>query len=80
VRCDTSSAAACDYGSRAARERLEAMARRLCTELARSRELTYAPNYAACVHDTLEGAWAQASVLRAAKETRTAQRATPESP
>jgi UrcA family protein len=67
-------------GSRAARERLEAMARRLCTELARSRELTFAPNYAACVHDTLEGAWAQASVIRATKETRTAQRAMPESP
>ena len=64
-------------GSRAAHERLEIMARRLCTELARNPELTYQPNYAACVHDTLVGAWAQANLIRAANDKRTAQRATP---
>ena len=65
-------------GSRTAQERLETMARRLCTELARNPELTYEPNYAACVHDTLVGAWAQANVIRAANDKRTAQRATPQ--
>jgi UrcA family protein len=64
-------------GSRAAHERLETMARRLCTELARNHELTYQPNYAACVHDTLAGAWAQANVIRAANDKRTAQRVAP---
>jgi UrcA family protein len=70
-------------GSRVARERLEAMARRLCAELTRSRELAYQPelayqsNFAACVHDTLTGALAQANALRAAKESRFAQRAAP---
>ena len=64
-------------GSRAAHERLESMARRVCTELARNHELTYQPNYAACVHDTLAGAWAQANVIRAANDRRTAQRAAP---
>ena len=67
-------------GSRAAHERLETMARRLCTELARDHELTsrpYRPNYAACVHDTLVGAWAQVNVIRAANDKRTAQRAAP---
>ena len=64
-------------GSRAARERLEAMARRLCAELARSGELSYQPNYAVCVHDTLAGALAQANVLAAAKESRTARRSAP---
>ena len=63
-------------GSRAAHERLETMARRVCTELARNHELTYQPNYPACVHDTLSGAWAQANAIRAANDTRTAQRAT----
>jgi len=64
-------------GSRAAHERLEIMARRVCTELARNQELTYQPNYSACVHNTLAGAWAQANVIRAANDKRTAQRATP---
>jgi UrcA family protein len=64
-------------GSRAARERLETMARRLCAELARSPELSYQPNYGACVHDTLAGALAQANVLAAAKDTRTARRLAP---
>jgi UrcA family protein len=64
-------------GSRAAHERLEGMARRVCTELARTHELTYPPNYAACVQDTIAGAWAQANAIRAANDRRTAQRATP---
>ncbi len=64
-------------GSRAAHERLEAMARRLCAELARSHELLYQPNYDACVHNTLAGALAQANILAAAKETRTARRLAP---
>jgi len=67
-------------GSRAARERLEAMARRLCAELARRSDLSYQPNYGACVHDTLAGALAQANVLAAAKDTRIARRNPPESP
>src|SRR5437660_4454687 len=62
-------------GSRIARERLEAMAGRLCGELARRQDLSYQPNYAACVHDTLAGALAQASVL--ARNTRTARRSAP---
>src|SRR5260370_3862019 len=45
-------------GSRTAHERLETMARRLCAELARSHELSYQPNFGACVHDTLAGALA----------------------
>lgn len=64
-------------GSSAAHERLEATARRLCSELARDHELTYQPDFATCVHDALTGAWAQANVIRAATDTRTAQRAKP---
>ncbi len=64
-------------GSRAAHERLEAMARRLCAELARGHDLSYQPNFAACVHDTLAGALAQANVLAAAKNTRTARGSAP---
>jgi UrcA family protein len=64
-------------GSRAAHERLEAMARRLCGELARGHDLSYQPNFAACIHDTLAGALAQANVLAAAKNTRTARRSAP---
>jgi UrcA family protein len=64
-------------GSLAARERLETAARRLCTELARRRELASTWNYSACVHETLEGAWAQARVIRATNDRRTALRATP---
>jgi len=58
-------------------ERLEAMARRLCGELARRQDLSYQPNYAACVHDTLAGALVQANVLAAAKNARTARRSAP---
>lgn len=64
-------------GSRAARERLEAMARRLCAELARGNDLSYQPDFNVCVHDTLAGAMAQANALTAAKDTRTARRSTP---
>jgi len=60
-------------GSRIARERLEAMARRLCGELARRQDLSYQPNYGACLHDTLAGAVAQADILAAARSTRTAR-------
>jgi UrcA family protein len=64
-------------GSRIARGRLEAMAQRLCGELARRPELSYQPAFAACVHDTLAGALAQADVLAAARNTRTARRSAP---
>lgn len=64
-------------GARSARERLETTARRLCEELARRQDLSYRPNYAACLHDTLRGALAQADALAAAKSPRTARRSTP---
>lgn len=60
-------------GERVAQQRLEAMARRLCGELARRQDLSYQPDRAACVHDTLDSAWAQANVIRAANDRRTAQ-------
>ena len=64
-------------GALAARRRLEAVGRHLCAELARDRELQYQPNYAACVHDTLAGALAQADLLAATKNPRTARRSAP---
>ena len=64
-------------GAGIARQRLEAMARRLCGELARRQDLSYQSNYAACVHDTLAGALAQADAIAAARNTRTAGRSTP---
>jgi len=64
-------------GFRVARERLEAMARRLCAELARGNDLSYQPNWAACVNDTIAGPLAQAKVLAAEKEMRTARRLAP---
>jgi UrcA family protein len=64
-------------GSRTAHERLEAMARRLCADLARSHDLSYQPNFGACVHDTMAGAMAQANAIAAAKDTRTARRSAP---
>ena len=63
-------------GERVAQQRLEAMTRRLCAELARRQDLLYESDHARCVHDTLAGAWAQANVIRAANDRRTAQRAT----
>ena len=64
-------------GAGIARQRLDAMARRLCGELARRQDLAYQPNYAACVHDTLAGALAQADAIAAARNTRTALRSAP---
>jgi UrcA family protein len=64
-------------GARIARERLETTARRLCDELARRQDLSYPSNYAACLHDTLRGALAQADALAAAKNPRTARRDAP---
>jgi UrcA family protein len=62
-------------GANTARQRLEAMARRLCDELARRRDLSNQPNYAACLRDTLSGAMAQADALAASNNTRTARSA-----
>jgi len=64
-------------GAGIARQRLDAMARRLCGELARRHDVSYQPNYAACVHDTLAGALAQADAIAAARNTRTALRTAP---
>jgi UrcA family protein len=64
-------------GAGIARQRLDAMARRLCGELARRQDLSYPPNYAACVRDTLAGALAQADALAAARNTRTVRRGAP---
>ena len=64
-------------GAGIARQRLDAMARRLCGELARRQDLSYQPNYAACVRDTLAGALAQADALAAARNTRAARRSAP---
>jgi UrcA family protein len=64
-------------GAGIARQRLDSMARRLCGELARRQDLSYQPNYAACVHDTLAGALAQADAIAAARNTRTARRTAP---
>jgi UrcA family protein len=64
-------------GASAAHERLEAMARRLCTELASSDELEYELDYGTCVHYTLAGALAQANALARSKQTRTARRTAP---
>ena len=50
-------------GARIARERLEAIAQRLCGELAR-RQASYRPNNAACVQDSLAAALAQADGRR----------------
>jgi UrcA family protein len=61
-------------GARVARERLEAMAHRLCNELARRQDLSNQLNYAACVHDSLVTALAQADALAADRNTRTARR------
>jgi len=64
-------------GAGIARQRLDQMARRLCGELARRHDVSYQPNYAACVHDTLAGALAQADAIAAARNTRTARRTAP---
>jgi UrcA family protein len=64
-------------GMSAARERLRTVARRLCTELARKPELSYQPNFEACVGDTLTAALRQVNALAAAKESRIARRTAP---
>jgi UrcA family protein len=65
-------------GARIAQQRLEAMARRLCGELARQQALSYQQSsYATCVHDSLAGALAQADALAAARNTPTARRSAP---
>lgn len=64
-------------GARRARQRLEAMARRLCDELARRQDVSYQLNYAACLHDTVAGALRQADALAAARNTRTARWSSP---
>jgi len=63
-------------GADTARQRLDAMVRRLCGELARRRDLLYPPSYAACVHESLTRALAQADVVAAAGNPRTASRST----
>jgi UrcA family protein len=64
-------------GARLARQRLDTIARHLCGELARRQDLSYPPNYATCVQDTLAGALAQADALAAARNARTARRSAP---
>ena len=64
-------------GARIARQRLDAMARRLCDELARRQDLSYQLNFAACIHETLAGALAQADAVAAARNTRSARRSAP---
>ena len=64
-------------GAAIARQRLDAMARRLCSELARRQDLSFPLNYTACVQDTLAGALAQADALAAARNARTARRGAP---
>jgi UrcA family protein len=65
-------------GWTAARERLRTMSWRLCTQLARSNNLSHQPNFDACVDHTLAGALAQAKALAAAaRDARTAQRLAP---
>jgi UrcA family protein len=63
-------------GAHIARQRLESMARQVCDQLSRRRDLTYHPDYAACLHETLTGALAQADAIAAARN-RIAQRSTP---
>jgi len=64
-------------GAGIARQRLEAMARRLCGELARRQGMPFQVNYAACVQDTLAGALAQADAMAATRSTRTARHSGP---
>jgi len=65
-------------GWAAARERLRTMSWRVCTQLARSNNLSHQPNFDACVDHTLAGALAQAKALAAAaRDARTAQRLAP---
>jgi UrcA family protein len=65
-------------GARVARERLEAVARRICGELASSRDLTYEPSYTTCVQDSLARVQAQVDVLATAGNARAARRDEPQ--
>jgi len=64
-------------GAGIAHQRLDATVRRLCSELARLRGLSYPQNYTACVHDTLARALARVDALAAARNTPTARRSAP---
>lgn len=64
-------------GAHLARQRLERMARRVCDELARRRDLPHQPDVAACQRDTLAGALAQADAIAAARKTQVVQRSAP---
>jgi UrcA family protein len=61
-------------GADTARQRLDALARRLCSELARRRDLLYPPSFASCVHETFARALAQADLVAADRNARTASR------
>jgi UrcA family protein len=56
-------------GMRVARERLQAMAQRICAGHAGIPELSVSPNFVACVEGTLAGALRNIRTLRAANET-----------
>jgi UrcA family protein len=60
-------------GQRAARARLEPVARRVCSDLVHGRGLSYQPSFTACVSDSLARALAQVNALAAAKAARTAR-------
>jgi len=64
-------------GMRAARDRVQKMARHLCTQLEDLRDLSHHSNFVACVDDTLASALRQVNALAAAEESRTAQRTAP---
>src|SRR5712671_2123429 len=64
-------------GLRVARDRLHTMARHVCAQPAGSGGLSSEPTFVACVDSTLAGALAQANVLAAAKNTRTARGSAP---
>lgn len=65
-------------GADTAHQRLDAVARRLCGELARQRDLSYPQSYSACVHETLARALAQADAVAAARNAPTARRSVPQ--
>ena len=60
-------------GMRAARDRLHAMALRLCTQLEDLRDLSHQSNFVACVDDTLAGALRQINTSALAAVTRVAK-------
>lgn len=64
-------------GMRTARDRLDTMARRVCADLAQNGALSYRPNFAACVNDTLQAALRRVDSLAAARQSRVARRTAP---